>query len=51
MYLMHIAGKQLDTRAKAEEIYNELQDSGIAVLFDDRDDGGMLEPALRRDRL
>jgi len=38
VYLMHIAGKQLDTRAKAEEIYNELQTAGISVLFDDRDE-------------
>jgi len=27
-----------DTRAKAEEIYNVLQDAGISVLFDDRDE-------------
>jgi len=38
VYLMHIAGKQLDTRAKAEEIYNDLQAAGISVLFDDRDE-------------
>ena len=38
VYLMHIAGKQLDTRAKAEEIYNDLQTAGIIVLFDDRDE-------------
>ena len=38
VYLMHIAGKQLDTRAKAEEIYNEMQAAGISVLFDDRDE-------------
>jgi prolyl-tRNA synthetase len=38
VYLMHIAGKQLDTRAKAEEIYNNLQSAGIIVLFDDRDE-------------
>lgn len=38
VYLMHIAGKELDTRAKAEEIYNSLQDAGISVLFDDRDE-------------
>ncbi|OQY90651.1 MAG: hypothetical protein B6D38_02675 [Anaerolineae bacterium UTCFX1] len=37
-YLMHIAGKELDTLAKAREIYNELQDAGISVLFDDRDE-------------
>ncbi len=38
VYLMHITGKELDTRAKAEEIYNELQNAGITVLFDDRDE-------------
>jgi prolyl-tRNA synthetase len=38
VYLMHIAGKQLDTLAKAEEIYNDLQNAGISVLFDDRDE-------------
>ncbi len=38
VYLMHISGKELDTRAKAEEIYNELQSAGVSVLFDDRDE-------------
>ena len=38
VYLMHVPGKTMDTKAKAEEIYNALQNSGIAVLFDDRDE-------------
>lgn len=38
VYLMHIGGKELDTHAKAEEIYNSLQDAGVSVLFDDRDE-------------
>jgi prolyl-tRNA synthetase len=38
VYLMHIPGKELDTRAKAEELYNTLQSAGISVLFDDRDE-------------
>ncbi|WP_345324787.1 YbaK/EbsC family protein [Candidatus Villigracilis proximus] len=38
VYLMHLTGKQLDTRAKAEELYSELQNSGFTVLFDDRDE-------------
>jgi prolyl-tRNA synthetase len=38
VYLMHVPGKQQDTRAKAGEIYNNLQSAGIAVLFDDRDE-------------
>jgi prolyl-tRNA synthetase len=35
---MHIPGKTMDTRAKAEEIYGNLQSAGISVLFDDRDE-------------
>ncbi len=38
VYLMHLPGKEMDTRAKAEEIYNLLQSAGISVLFDDRDE-------------
>lgn len=38
VYLMHVPGKQMDTRAKAEEIYNQLQGAGISVLFDNRDE-------------
>jgi prolyl-tRNA synthetase len=38
VYLMHIPGKELDTGAKAEEIYNSFQSAGISVLFDDRDE-------------
>lgn len=41
VYLMHIPGRDAhnaDTRAKAEELYNELQAAGVAVLFDDRDE-------------
>jgi len=38
VYLMPINGKQLDTHAKAEEIYNELQKADITALFDDRDE-------------
>lgn len=37
-YLMHIPGKDIDTRAKAEELYNILQNENIRVLFDDRDE-------------
>ena len=36
VYLMQVPGKELDTRANAEEIYNNLQNAGIPVLFDDR---------------
>lgn len=38
VYLMHVPGKEMDTRAKAEESYNSLQSAGISVLFDDRDE-------------
>jgi len=38
IYLMHLPGKEMDTRAKAEEVYNSLQSAGISVLFDDRDE-------------
>ena len=38
VYLMNVPGKEMDTRAKAEEIYNMLQNAGVSVLFDDRDE-------------
>ncbi len=38
VYLMHIPGKEMDTQAKAEELYNTLQNAGFTVLFDDRDE-------------
>jgi len=38
VYLMHIPGKELDTRAKAEEIYNILQKEDVSTLLDDRDE-------------
>lgn len=38
VYLMHVPGKELDTLARAEQLYRDLQDAGISVLFDDRED-------------
>jgi prolyl-tRNA synthetase len=38
VHLMHVPGREIDTRAIAEEIYLALQDAGISVLFDDRDE-------------
>ena len=38
VYLLHVPGKEIDTRARAEEIYNTLQTAAIRVLFDDRDE-------------
>jgi prolyl-tRNA synthetase len=36
VYLMQLPGKEMVTRAKAEELYTSLQGAGLAVLFDDR---------------
>jgi prolyl-tRNA synthetase len=38
IYLMQVPGKEMDTLAKAEEIYKTLQHAGIPVLFDDREE-------------
>lgn len=38
VYLMQLPGKELDTRAKAEELYVVLKNASISVLFDDRDE-------------
>jgi len=38
VYLMHITGKEMDTGARAEEIYDSLESAKISVLFDDRDE-------------
>jgi prolyl-tRNA synthetase len=38
VYLMHLTGKKMDTRAKADEIYQTLGKAGFSVLFDDRDE-------------
>jgi prolyl-tRNA synthetase len=38
VYLMQVPGKEMDTRAKAEEIYNDLNNAGISALFDDREE-------------
>ena len=38
IYLMHIPGKEIDTRAGTEELYSTLQGADLSVLFDDRDD-------------
>jgi prolyl-tRNA synthetase len=36
VYLMQLPGKEIDTQAKAEEIYTSLQGAGMRVLIDDR---------------
>ena len=38
VYLMHVPGREMDTRSKADEIYQTLHNAGISVLFDDRDE-------------
>jgi prolyl-tRNA synthetase len=38
VYLMQVPGKELDTLARAEEIYGSLQNAGISVLFDNREE-------------
>ena len=38
VYLMHVPGREIDTRAKADEIYIALQSADVSVLFDDRDE-------------
>lgn len=38
VYLMHIPGTEIDTRSRAEAMYNTLQSTGIGILFDDRDE-------------
>jgi len=38
VYLMHVPGKAMDTRSAAAELYENLQQAGIAVLFDDRNE-------------
>lgn len=38
IYLLHVPGKTLDTLPAAEELYRALTDTGLSVLFDDRND-------------
>jgi prolyl-tRNA synthetase len=35
---MHVPGKTINTLATAEQIYAQLEASGLRVLFDDRDE-------------
>ncbi len=38
VHLMQVPGRELDTRARAEDMYSSLQKAGISVLFDDREE-------------
>ena len=47
VYLMNIPGKEMDTRSKAEEIYDMLQNAAVSVLFDERDEVPQLNSTTR----
>ncbi|MGC8855953.1 MAG: proline--tRNA ligase [Anaerolineae bacterium] len=38
VYLMHIPGRELDTAAIAQDVFIRLENAGLTVLFDDRDE-------------
>jgi prolyl-tRNA synthetase len=38
VYLLHVPGKELDTRTQAAHLYEEWQEAGVSVLLDDRDE-------------
>ncbi len=38
VYLLHVPGKQLDTRGQAARLHDEWQQGGISILLDDRDE-------------
>jgi prolyl-tRNA synthetase len=38
VYMMNLPGKEMDTHGAAEKVYEGLRASGLAVLFDDRDE-------------
>src|SRR5690606_11404587 len=38
VYLMHVPGKTINTKERAEEIYQQLIGNNVSVLFDDRDE-------------
>jgi prolyl-tRNA synthetase len=38
VFLMHVPGKEMDTRAEADELYSSLQSAGVSVLFDEREE-------------
>jgi prolyl-tRNA synthetase len=38
VYLLHLAGKELDTRAKAQEFHDDWEAAGVRTLYDDRDE-------------
>jgi prolyl-tRNA synthetase len=38
VYLISLPGKEIDTLAIAEKLYEELTEAGVEVLFDDRDE-------------
>jgi prolyl-tRNA synthetase len=38
VYLIFVPGKKVDTQAVAEDLYEQLQQAGVEVLYDDRDE-------------
>jgi prolyl-tRNA synthetase len=38
VYLLHVPGKELDTRGQAAALHDQWQQAGLRVLLDDRDD-------------
>jgi prolyl-tRNA synthetase len=38
VYLLHVPGRELDTRSKAAELHDLWQQAGVRVLLDDRDE-------------
>jgi prolyl-tRNA synthetase len=38
VYLLHLAGKELDTRTQAQQLHDQWEAAGIRVLYDDRDE-------------
>ncbi len=38
VYLMHLPGKERDTLAQAQQLYESWQEAGVPVLFDDRNE-------------
>jgi prolyl-tRNA synthetase len=38
VYLMQVTGRELDTLSRAAQLYEQLEQAGLRVLFDDRDE-------------
>ena len=38
VYLMHVPGKEMDTRGRASQLHSSWEGEGVTVLYDDRDE-------------